>query len=274
MERNREPHLVPSPTAPPILPAAVDRTDGASVSVNSLSWAVGGARILKDVSLRVDGGECLAIIGPNGAGKSTLLNMIAGELTPTEGSVYLDDKDITNFSVRKRAIEGIGRTFQTSSLFGALTAFENVRFALQSAERGSLSLLRRAENSAIAANAKDLLDQVGMSSRADWVAGDMSHGDKRKLELAVAMARRPKVLLLDEPMAGVSMEDVPALVDLIRGLSTSGVSICMVEHHMHVVLHLAHRIAVLHHGQLLIVGTADEVTSDQTVKTAYLGDAL
>lgn len=274
MDRNQNPHLPDDRGNTVLLPFEAGRIEGAGVSVESLSWSVGGAQILKDVSLRVGRGECLAIIGPNGAGKSTLLNMIAGELTPTTGSVLLDDKDITKLTVRKRATEGIGRTFQTSSLFGALTAHENVRFALQSAEGRALSPFLKADSASLTAKAEDLLEQVGMSGRAHWVVGDMSHGDKRKLELAVAMARKPKVLLLDEPMAGVSMEDVPDLVELIRRLNNSGVSICMVEHHMHVVLDLAHRIAVLHHGELLIAGTADEVTSDATVRSAYLGNAL
>jgi branched-chain amino acid transport system ATP-binding protein len=120
----------------------------------------------------------------------------------------------------------------------------------------------------------DLLDRVGMAARSSWPTAALSHGDKRKLELAVALARRPDLLLLDEPMSGVAMEDVPSLVRLISGLNADGVTVCMVEHHMHVVLGLARRIAVLHHGRLLAVGSPAEVTANETVRRAYLGDAL
>ena len=175
-------------------------------------------------------------------------------------------------AVGRRA--GIGRTFQTSSLFNGLTSLQNVCFALQSAGPGTAVPFRRAAPPAVLAAAADLLDQVGMTARGSSSTAALSHGDKRKLELAVAMARRPRLLLLDEPMAGVSMEDVPALVALIAALNDGGVTVCMVEHHMHVVLGLADRIAVLHHGRLLAVGSPAEVTADDDVRRAYLGDAL
>jgi len=168
----------------------------------------------------------------------------------------------------------MGRTFQTSSLFNGLTTVQNVCFAVQSSAPGPLNPFRRASSPAVLGTATRLLERVGMAHRSSWPTSALSHGDKRKLELAVAMARRPSVLLLDEPMAGVAMEDVPPLVQLIAGLNADGVTICMVEHHMHVVLGLAHRIAVLHHGRLLAVGSPAEVTADQTVRRAYLGDAL
>jgi branched-chain amino acid transport system ATP-binding protein len=247
---------------------------GAAIEVDNIGWTVGGAVILAEITLTIGKGELLAVIGPNGAGKSTLVNMISGASRPTTGRILLDGRDVTKLPVRLRARAGIGRTFQTSSLFDGLTCLQNVCFALQSATSSPLNPLRRAVSPAMLDDGRLLLDRVGMGPRATWSTAALSHGDKRKLELAVAMARRPEVLLLDEPMAGVSMEDVPGLVQLIAELNQQGVTVCMVEHHMHVVLGLADRIAVLHHGRLLAIGSPAEVMADQTVKRAYLGDAL
>jgi branched-chain amino acid transport system ATP-binding protein len=246
----------------------------ARLAARQVGWTIGGAQILDDVTLDVRDGELLALIGPNGAGKSTLLNMFTGVRRPTTGTVELDGEDVTKVSAAGRARRGLGRTFQTSSLFDGVTSLENVRLAVQSRNRGALSPFRRAEAAADVAESRQLLEQVGMGRRADHTAGALSHGDRRKLEVAVALARRPRVLLLDEPMAGVSVEDVPALVDLIGGLKEHGVSVCMVEHHMDVVLGLADRVAVLHHGSLLAVGTPAEVTAHAEVQRAYLGEAL
>lgn len=253
---------------------AADRIAGGTVDVEDVSLTIGGAVILSDISLRIAGGELLAVIGPNGAGKSTLVNLISGVSRPTTGRILLGGKDVTRMPMRLRARAGIGRTFQTTSLFNGLTSLQNVCFALQSATSAPLNPFRRAASRSTLDQARELLDRVGMAHRDSWSTAALSHGDKRKLELAVAMARRPDVLLLDEPMAGVSMEDVPGLVRLIADLNGQGVTVCMVEHHMHVVLGLADRIAVLHHGGLLAVGSPAEVTADQTVKRAYLGDAL
>ncbi|WP_461022171.1 ABC transporter ATP-binding protein [Thalassiella azotivora] len=244
------------------------------LAAQGVGWTVGGARILDDVTLEVRTGEILAVIGPNGAGKSTLLHMMSGVRRPTTGRVLLDGRDVTRRSAADRARRGLGRTFQTSSLFDGLTARENVRLGVQSRGRSPLSPLRPALSAGALAEADELLARVGMTGRGDAGAGELSHGDRRKLEVAVALARRPRVLLLDEPMAGVSVEDVPALTDLVAGLRADGVSVCMVEHHMDVVLGLADRVAVLHHGALLSVGTPAEVTADPTVQQAYLGEEL
>lgn len=246
----------------------------AQIAVRDLGWTIGGAVILADISLAIAPGELLAVIGPNGAGKSTLVNMISGVAKPTRGSVYLAGSDVTRQSARLRARSGLGRTFQTSSLFGGLSTVDNVCFAIQSRHSSPLNPLRRTRTASDRAEALELLGRVGLAHRGEWPTSALSHGDKRKLELAVALARRPQALLLDEPMAGVSMEDVPDLVELIAGLNAAGMTICMVEHHMHVVLGLAHRIAVLHHGRLLAIGTPAEVTADPEVKRAYLGESL
>jgi branched-chain amino acid transport system ATP-binding protein len=244
-----------------------------ALAARGLSWAVGGAVILDRIDLDLRAGELLAVIGPNGAGKSSLLNLLSGVRRPTGGRVELGGRDVTRASPARRARLGLGRTFQTSSLFGGLPARENVRLAGQSRGPAPLSVLRGPGRRDLA-TADVLLDRVRMSHRADTPAGELSHGDKRKLEIAVALAREPSVLLLDEPMAGVSVEDVPALVELIGGLRADGVGVGMVEHHMDVVLGLADRVAVLHHGALLGVGSPAEVTADATVQSAYLGEEL
>jgi branched-chain amino acid transport system ATP-binding protein len=242
------------------------------LAADDLSWTVGGAVIVDGVTLDVRPGELLAVIGPNGAGKSTLLHLLSGVRRPTRGRVELAGRDVTRAAPARRARLGMGRTFQTSSLFPALTARENVALARQSRGPAPLSVLRSAPRRSAEVDA--LLDRVRMAHRAGTAAGELSHGDKRKLEIALALAREPAVLLLDEPMAGVSVEDVPALVELIGGLRADGVGICMVEHHMDVVLGLADRVAVLHHGRLLAVGSPAEVTADATVQAAYLGEEL
>ena len=264
----------PEPAGPAAGGAGPVRTPDPAVRVRDLGFTVGGAVILTDIDLTVDHGELLAVIGPNGAGKSTLVNMISGVTRPTSGQILLEGTDVTRLSVRHRARAGMGRTFQTSSLFNGLSTVQNVCFAVQSAAPGPLNPLRRASSRAVVEEAMRLLERVGMTARSSWPTAALSHGDKRKLELAVAMARRPSLLLLDEPMAGVAMEDVPSLTRLMGDLNADGVTICMVEHHMHVVLGLADRIAVLHHGRLLAVGTPAEVTANPEVRRAYLGDSL
>ena len=249
-------------------------TDGAAIAAADIGWRVGGAQILENVTVEVRPGELLGIIGPNGAGKSSLLNILSGVLRPTAGQVMLDGRDVTRRSATRRARLGLARSFQTSALFDGLPAAENVRLALQASRRGSSSpwrLVRGAHDSSVV---DGLLERVRMPGTGSVPAVDLSHGDRRKLELAMALAAEPSVLLLDEPMAGVSAEDVEGLSAIIGEVRDAGVAVAMVEHHMDVVLGLADRVAVLHHGQLLASGTATEVTRDERVQQAYLGEAL
>lgn len=245
-----------------------------AIAAQGVSWQVGGARILDDVSLEVAPGELLGVIGPNGAGKSSLVNVLSGVRRPTAGRVLLDGDDVTRSRPAARARKGLARTFQTSALFDGLSAVENVRLAVQARGPAPLSPWRRARSSDAASAATEALDRVGMTGRHDTLARDLSHGDRRKLELAVALAGRPAALLLDEPMAGVSAEDVDGLSEIIGAVRDSGVAVVMVEHHMHVVLGLADRVAVVHHGQVLATGGPAEVTADPRVQEAYLGEAL
>jgi len=240
------------------------------LSVRGLSWAVGGTTIVDDVSFDVADGEFVAVIGPNGAGKTSLFNLISGLIRPTAGSVALDGVDLGPLPPHRRARRGLGRTFQTSSVFPALTVRENVRIA--AASRGSCLRLWRRASAFPSADAA--LDDVGLSQKADEPAGLLSHGDKRKLELAVLLASEPRIMLLDEPMAGVATGEVPALTELIRTIHRAGRPVLMVEHHMEVLLGLADRVAVMHHGALLAIDTPTGVMADETVQQAYVGDPL
>jgi len=251
-------------TTPPVL--ATDR----------LGLDIGGATIVVDVGLEVGEGEFLGIIGPNGAGKTSLLNLVSGLLLPTAGLIFLRGRDVTRAAPFARARAGIGRTFQLSSVFPRLSAFENVRLAADVSLGGTMRLWRRA------AGVRDAIDRagwalsrVGLEQRAGLPAALLSGGEKRKLELAVVLASDSTVVLLDEPMAGVSAEDVPGLVEVIRSIHREErKTVLMVEHHMEVVTGLAERIAVMHHGRLLACDTPDGVMRNPTVQEAYVGEAL
>ena len=246
------------------------------LEVLNVGLQIGGARILEDVTLQVPEGEMLGVIGPNGAGKTTLFNLISGILTPTEGTITLGGVDVTQQPIHTRARAGLGRTFQTSSLFNGLTALENVRLAAQTELGGSLSLIqfpRRSDEASTIAMEK--IEEVGLGHHAKTLAGVLSHGDKRKLEIAMLLATDPTVILLDEPMAGVASGDVADLIEVIRGLHrTNGRTVLMVEHHMEVVLGLVDRVAVMHHGQLLACDTPEVVMADPAVQSAYLGETV
>ncbi|WFE32276.1 ABC transporter ATP-binding protein [Micromonospora sp. WMMD975] len=246
------------------------------LATRGLTWRIGEVAIVDSVYLDLAPGEFLGVIGPNGAGKTSLFNLITGLRRPTEGKVVLDGADVTTLPVHRRARLGLGRTFQASSVFGSLTVRENVRLAVQAHRGGSLKLWRRAAaDREVAAAADAALDRVGLHHRGTALAGTLAHGEKRKLEIALLLAGEPRVMLLDEPMAGVSAEDVPELVRVIKSLTgDSGRAVLMVEHHMDVILELADRIAVMHHGALLACDTPDTVMANATVQEAYLGESL
>lgn len=244
-----------------------------ALAVERLSFRVGGFDILTDITLEAQPGEMIGVIGPNGAGKTTLFNLISGIYPATAGRVLLGGRDITTEPIHRRAAAGLGRTFQTSSLFPALTVRENVRLAAQRRLGGNLSLVRFPRRSDEATTIADgHLADVGLTALADAPAGGLSHGDKRKLEIAVLLAMDPKVILLDEPMAGVSRADVPGLTEVIRRLHRDHhATILMVEHHIDVVLGLAQRVAVLDQGRLLVLDEPGAIMADPRVQSAYLG---
>jgi branched-chain amino acid transport system ATP-binding protein len=246
------------------------------LATRNLGLDIGGATIVADVSLEVAEGELLGIIGPNGAGKTSLFNLFSGIYRPTSGSIHLHGVDITHQPTFLRTREGIGRTFQVSSVFPLLTTFENVRLSAQAALGGTLRLWRRAAGVREGAErARAAVARVGLETKSAVPAGGLSHGDKRRLEIAMLLAADRPVLLLDEPMAGLSAEHVPQLVELIRTVhEQERKTVLMVEHHMEVVTGIAQRIAVMHHGALLACDTPAAVMANETVQSAYLGEAL
>ena len=250
----------PAPGATPVL------------ALKNLSWSVGGAVIVDGITMDVDEGEFVALIGPNGAGKTSLFNLVSGLTRPTGGAVHLAGTDITRYAPHRRARLGMGRTFQTSSVFADLTVGANVGLAVQARTGESRRFWRRATPDG-GAEATAALELVRLSHRTDVLAGDLSHGDKRKLELALLLARRPRLILLDEPMAGVSAGEIGELTTVIRDVHREqGCTVLMVEHHMEVLLDMADRLAVMHHGALLAFTDPESAMADPEVQAAYLGD--
>ena len=244
-----------------------------ALQVKDLGLRIGGATILEHVDLEIEKGSFIGVIGPNGAGKTTLFNVVSGITRPTSGTVHLDGRDVTGMSVHRRARAGLGRTFQTSSLFPQLSVRENVRVASQVALGGSLSPFRfpRSGDAATVA-AEEHLAEVGLGDKLDLPAGSLSHGDKRKLEIAVLRATDADVVLLDEPMAGVGSGDVGALSETIREMHREqGSTLLMVEHHMEVLLGLVDKVAVMYFGTIIAFDTPEAVMADPTVQRAYLG---
>ncbi len=244
----------------------------AALRATGLSWSVGGLTIVDEVDLTVGRGELVSVIGPNGAGKTSLINLLSGVHTPDSGTIELNGHDVTGMRPADRVKGKLGRTFQTSSLFSGLTVRENVRLAAQAALGGSLDLLRgpRPSDRAFEVTAR-ALKSVGLSDRASSPVGELSHGDKRKVEMAMVLASDSEVILLDEPTAGVSVEDTRPLVDLIERLHADGLTVVMVEHRMEFVIDVSDRVAVMHEGRMLTSGTPSEVMADPTVRNAYLG---
>jgi branched-chain amino acid transport system ATP-binding protein len=247
-----------------------------ALAVRDVSLQIGGARILDEVNLAVAPGSFVGVIGPNGAGKTTLFNVVSGTMRPTTGSVQLGGRDITTAAVHHRARAGLGRTFQTSSIFPRLSVLENVRLAAQATLGGSLSVVRFPRRSDRAnAEAAECLAEVGLADKRGVPAGDLSHGEKRKLEIAVLLATAPSVVLLDEPMAGVGSADVEGLAEIILALHRErGCTILMVEHHMEVLLGLVEKVAVMYFGSVIAFDEPRAVMADPRVQDAYLGSSV
>ena len=259
-------------TPPGVTPGPGGRSATPVLALDGLSWSVGGAVIVDGVTMAVTEGEFVALIGPNGAGKTSLFNLISGLTKPTAGTVSLAGNDITRHAPHRRAALGMGRTFQTSSVFADLTVGANVGLAVQARTGESRRFWRPASPDG-GADATRALELVRLSHRVDFLAGDLSHGDKRKLELALLLARGPRLILLDEPMAGVSAGEVGELTTVIQDVHREqGCTVLMVEHHMEVLLDMADRLAVMHHGALLTYTDPDTAMADPDVQAAYLGD--
>ncbi len=242
------------------------------LSLRGLKKRFGGLAVTDDVSLDVVPGEIHAIIGPNGAGKTTLINEISGVLPLDEGRILFDGQDITRLPLHRRAQRGLARSFQITSIIPDFTALENTALAVQAGDGTSFRFFRAAaRESRLNEAAQEALDAVGLAHRAATPAGAMSHGEKRQLELAIALATKPRLLLLDEPLAGAGPEETERLVSLLRGLR-GRYTIMLVEHDMQAVFALADRISVLVYGRLIATGGPDAIRHNAEVRAAYLGE--
>ena len=243
------------------------------LSVQGLSVQFGALKAVNDVSFEARQGDITAVIGPNGAGKSSLFNLISGAIRPTSGTVRFDGSDVTGRPPHQLLGSGLSRSFQITNLFIDLTVHENLRLAAQFLERGR-GLLRPVKRSAAALQrVEELLDQFDLGAKADELAGYLSHGEQRRLEIAVSLASRPRMLLLDEPTQGMSHSDTHDTEALIRGLSRDhGLSILLVEHDVELVMNLSDHVVVMHQGQKLAEGSPAEVRSNAAVQAAYFGE--
>ena len=239
--------------------------------VSDVSRNFGGVQALSNVSFEVAPGERRLIIGPNGAGKTTLFNLLSGALAVSDGRVTLFGRDITNLPQYERAHMGLARTFQITNLFPRLTVLENVLLALQATDKSAFSMLARMRaNRPLFHNAETLLREWGLTAISGRAAREISYGEQRQIDLILAMAMRPKVLLLDEPTAGLSAAEVVRVVGMVRSLPKD-MTILMIEHDMDVAFALADRITVLHQGRLIADGGVAAIRSDPHVSAIYLG---
>jgi branched-chain amino acid transport system ATP-binding protein len=242
-----------------------------ALAVAGLTRDFGGLRALDRVTLDVEPGERRVILGPNGAGKTTLFNVVTGLLPPTAGRVWLLGHDVTRLPPHRRARLGLGRTFQITTLFPGLTVLDSVRLAVQGTEGLRFALCPpRAAHGRVLAQAAALLGEWGLPDRGDAQVRALSYGEQRQLELVLALAARPRVLLLDEPTAGLSPAETATVVTLVRRLPRD-VTILLIEHDMDVALELAERLTVLHHGRVVADGPTAAVRRDPRVQEIYLG---
>lgn len=225
---------------------------------------------LKNVSVRIPRGRLTSIIGPNGAGKSTYFNLLSGAFAPSEGSVVFEGRDITGLPEHRYAHTGIAKSFQITNLFPSFSVLENVRIALQAQVSRYNLWSRRADLPELRERAMALLQTVGLADKSRVRARELAHGQQRALEIAVALAADPSLLLMDEPTAGMSPEETRAMMDLIRKLVEAR-SVVLVEHKMKLVMGISDQIVVLHHGELLAEGSPDDIRNNDQVKRVYLG---
>ena len=243
------------------------------LTVDNLAKRFGGIVATDDLSLTVPTGELHAIIGPNGAGKTTLIAQLSGQLRPDSGRIHFGGADITALPIHKRSALGLARSFQITSLFLDLSVHDNVALAVQAHAGHSFRFWRNARQEAELRDPAQLaLARVGLGDRADRLASALSHGEHRLLELAMALASGPRMLLLDEPMAGLGPDESARVVDMLRALKKE-YTILLVEHDMEAVFALADRITVLVYGRVIASGSADEIRANEKVREAYLGEA-
>ena len=248
----------------------------AALEVSGLKKSFGGLKALNDVNLSVQFGTVHAIIGPNGAGKSTLLNAFVGRLIPDAGSVVFDGISLVGKQPHEINQAGVVRVFQTPEIFGELSLLDNVLIPAFSHRDGEFRLngwSRAAEQAHVHEVAKHMLEDVGLYGKRDMIANSLSRGDKRRLELAMCLSQEPKLLLLDEPTAGMSRADTNSTIDLLQRLGDGKVTKIIIEHDMHVVFSLAEKISVMAQGAIIAEGAPESIKTDPRVQAAYLGGA-
>jgi branched-chain amino acid transport system ATP-binding protein len=244
-----------------------------ALTVNRISKAYGGVQAVREVSFSVAPGEMVAIIGPNGAGKTTCFNMLNGQLVPDSGEIRLGDASLAGLPPHRVWRLGVGRTFQVTATFGSMSVRENVQTALRSHHKKNYSLWSRARGS-FGQEAEALLERVGMRSQAERPCAVLAYGDLKRVELAIALANRPRLLLMDEPTAGMAPEERGALMALAATLARDDrLAVLFTEHDMDVVFGFASRVIVMHLGEVIAAGTPAQVRADARAREVYLGDA-
>jgi branched-chain amino acid transport system ATP-binding protein len=246
--------------------------DGALLRTEGLSKSFGGVLATDHLDLTVSDGEAHAVIGPNGAGKTTLIAQLAGELAPTAGRIWFAGRDITGLPAHARVHIGIARSFQITNVLGSFTVAENIQVALRPRRGHSFLFLGdAARDAALNREVRALLEEIGLEERADTLAGELAHGEQRQLELAMALASAPRLLLLDEPMAGIGHAEASGMIELLLRIK-HGRAMLLIEHDMDAVFQIADRITVLVGGRAIASGPPDAIRADPEVRRAYLGE--
>jgi branched-chain amino acid transport system ATP-binding protein len=245
-------------------------SEPALLEVRELSISFGALAAVSGLSFSAAGGRITSVIGPNGAGKSTLFNLVSGALTPQHGRVLFAGAEVTGWSTPRLLKAGLARSFQITNLFFELSVYENLRLAAQILEPGLHAILPTAHSTKARDRAEELIERFGLAEKATGLAGHLSHGEQRRLEIAVALACRPRLLLLDEPTQGMSHGDTQATAEMIKSLA-GDLTILLIEHDIDVVMNLSDHVVVMHQGAKLAEGTPREVRDNAAVQTAYLG---
>ena len=242
-----------------------------ALSLQGVGRRFGGVEAVRDVSLDIAYGERRVILGPNGAGKSTLFNLIAGEFRPTSGKVNLFGEDVTHHSAQYRARHGLTRTYQTAHLFNGLSTLDNLFLAVRGVAPRRMSMRRPGRDDRYLIQAKQLAAQVRLEPVLERKVGTLSHGVKRQLELAMALAGKPRMIMLDEPAAGLSQGERVRLTELLQALDPA-ITVLLIEHDMDVALQVAQLVTVMHNGRVIVNGTPDEIRTSHLVHELYLGE--
>lgn len=245
------------------------------IRTEDLSISFGAHKAVNKVDLELEKNVFTTILGPNGAGKTTIFNLISGLLKPTEGKIFFKGTDITSLSPIDRVKMGMGRSFQLTNVFPSLTAYENVRLSMQARENiGYRIFTDHRKFSQLNKKTEEILERVLLSDKKDFKAGELSHGEQRKLELGMVLALEPEVLLLDEPTAGMAIEEVPTMIDILKKTKEQGTTIILIEHKMDMVKTLSDKLIIIVNGMKLIEGDPESVSKNPEVLKAYLGGGV